>query len=149
MCDPAPWLHLAAGASSGNLETHFTIPIQGDVIHRVDVVLGVPPSWPPAQPLLPNSHQPMQNWADGGTTKIKVNPKNPGLRAENHPVYKLFAALEYVSVEKRSLISNLGLAVGLTVGGAVEPWILKALGDWKIFHIILFAQAAVVVITPL
>ena len=60
-----------------------------------------------------------------------------------------FAALEYVSVEKRSLISNLGLAVGLTVGGAVEPWILKALGDWKIFHIILFAQAAVVVVTPL
>ena len=92
LCDPAPWLHLAAGASSGNLETHFTIPIQGDVIHRVDVVLGVPPSWPPAQPLLPNSHQPMQNWADGGTTKIKVNPKNPGLRAENHPVYKTFCS---------------------------------------------------------
>ena len=59
------------------------------------------------------------------------------------------AALEYVSVEKRSLISNLGLAVGLTVGGAVEPWILKSLGDWKIFHIILFAQAAIVVVTPL
>ena len=62
---------------------------------------------------------------------------------------KLLAALEYVSVERRSLISNLGLAVGLTVGGAVEPWILKALGDWKIFHVILFAQAAVVVVTPL
>ena len=27
-----------------------------------------------AQLLLPNSHQPKQNWADSGTTKIKVNP---------------------------------------------------------------------------
>ena len=27
-----------------------------------------------AQPLLPNSCQPKQNWADRGTTKILVNP---------------------------------------------------------------------------
>ena len=26
-----------------------------------------------AQPLLPNSHQPRQNWADRGTLKIQVN----------------------------------------------------------------------------
>ena len=30
----------------------------------VDFDLGVPPSCPPAQPLLRNSHQPRQNWAD-------------------------------------------------------------------------------------
>ena len=27
-----------------------------------------------AQQLLPNYHQPKQNWAEGGTTKIQVNP---------------------------------------------------------------------------
>ena len=36
----------------------------------VDFDLGVPPSCPAAQPLLPNSHQPRQNWADSGTLKI-------------------------------------------------------------------------------
>ena len=39
----------------------------------VDFDLGVPPCCPAAQPLLPNSHQPRQNWADGGTLKIQVN----------------------------------------------------------------------------
>ena len=40
----------------------------------VDFDLGVPPSCPAAQPLLPRSHQPRQNCADSGTLKIKVNP---------------------------------------------------------------------------
>ena len=40
----------------------------------VDFDLGVPPACPAAQPLLPNSNQPRQNWADSGTPKIKVNP---------------------------------------------------------------------------
>ena len=31
-------------------------------------------SCPAAQPLLPTSHQPKQNQAEGGTAKIKVNP---------------------------------------------------------------------------
>ena len=39
----------------------------------VDFDSGVPPSCPAAEPLLPNSHQPRQNWADGGTLKIEVN----------------------------------------------------------------------------
>ena len=34
----------------------------------------VPPSCPSAQPLLPTSHQPRQNQAEGGTAKIIVNP---------------------------------------------------------------------------
>ena len=51
----------------------------------VDFDLGVPPSCPSAQPLLPNSHQPKQNWADSGTLKIQVNP-NPVHEQMNYPV---------------------------------------------------------------
>ena len=39
----------------------------------VDLDFCVLPSCPAAQPLLPNSHQPKQSWADGGTLKIQVN----------------------------------------------------------------------------
>ena len=39
----------------------------------VDFDLGAPPSCPASQPLLPNSHQPRQNWADSATLKIQVN----------------------------------------------------------------------------
>ena len=49
-------------------------------------------------------------------------------------------ALEYVFVTKRSIIGNVSMAVGLTVGGCVEPWILRALGDWKLLMPVLFAQ---------
>ena len=38
----------------------------------VDLQVGL--TCPAAQPLLPNSHQPRQNWADSGTLKIIVNP---------------------------------------------------------------------------
>ena len=51
-------------------------------------------------------------------------------------------------VSRRSIIGNVSMAVGLAVGGAVEPWILKALGDWKLLMPVLFAQGAVVFITP-
>ena len=40
----------------------------------VDFDLGVTPSCPSTEPLLPNSRQPRQNWAEGGTLKIQVNP---------------------------------------------------------------------------
>ena len=33
--------------------------------------------------------------------------------------------LEYVSIEKRSLVGNLSLAISLTVGGTYQPWLLK------------------------
>ena len=39
----------------------------------VDLDFYVPPSGPAAQPLLPNSHQPNQSWADSGTLEIQVN----------------------------------------------------------------------------
>jgi hypothetical protein len=54
-----------------------------------------------------------------------------------------------VSVDKRSMIGNLSLAIGFSLGGVSEVWVLKALGDWRLFHKILFAQAAIVFITPL
>ena len=38
----------------------------------VDLQVGL--TCPAAQPLLPNSHQPRQNWADSGTLEIQVNP---------------------------------------------------------------------------
>ena len=39
-----------------------------------------------AQPLLPNSNQPRQNWADSGSPKIQVNPTQV-LGQMNHPVH--------------------------------------------------------------
>ena len=38
------------------------------------LICDVPPSCPPAQPVLAISHQPKQNLAEGGTAKIKANP---------------------------------------------------------------------------
>ena len=39
-----------------------------------DFDLGVPPSRPAAQSLLPNSHQDRQYWGDSGTLKFQFNP---------------------------------------------------------------------------
>ena len=39
----------------------------------VNLAIGVPPSWPAALPLLPNSHQLKQNGADSGTLKTQGN----------------------------------------------------------------------------
>ena len=58
------------------------------------------------------------------------------------------AELEYVSVSKRSLVANLSLAISLTVGCSYQPWLLKYLGDWKIWHHILYAQTIVVIAAP-
>ena len=56
-------------------------------------------------------------------------------------------ALEYVSIEKRSLVGNLSLAIGLPIGGCLQAWILKAAGDWTIFHHILFSQTILYLIS--
>ena len=61
----------------------------------------------------------------------------------------LFAAIEYVEESKRTLVGNIGLALALTVSGVYQPWLVKALGDWKVFNWILFAQMALVIATPL
>ena len=64
-------------------------------------------------------------------------------------LYSLFAAIEYVEESKRTLVGNIGLALALTVSGVYQPWLVKALGDWKVFNWLLFAQMALVVATPL
>ena len=58
-----------------------------------------------------------------------------------------FTALEYVSIKKRSLVGNLSLAIGLPIGGCLQAWILEAVGDWIIFHHILFSQAILYLIS--
>ena len=50
---------------------------------------------------------------------------------------------------KRTLVGNIGLALALTVSGVCQPWLVKALGDWKVFNWLLFAQMALVIATPL
>ena len=61
----------------------------------------------------------------------------------------LFTAIEYVDESKRTLVGNIGLALALTVSGVYQPWLVKTLGDWKVFNWILFAQMALVIATPL
>ena len=56
------------------------LKLQGGAFGRIvgwfglTLICSVSPSCPLAQPVLPISHQPKQNQADGVTAKIKVNP---------------------------------------------------------------------------
>ena len=59
--------------SSPLLEPTYRVPHLLLDLGWVDFDLGVPPSCPAAQPLLPNSHQPRQSRADSGTLEIRVN----------------------------------------------------------------------------
>jgi len=56
--------------------------------------------------------------------------------------------LEYVCKERRALVGNLSLAIAMSLGGCIQPWILKAVEDWKIFHHILFCQTALIFVAP-
>ena len=60
----------------------------------------------------------------------------------------LISALEYVSKEKRSLVGNLSLAISMSLGGVIQPWILRAVNDWRMFHHILFCQTAIIFVAP-
>ena len=51
-------------------------------------------------------------------------------------------------MDMRSFIGNFGMAIGFTLGGVYQPWLLKWIGDWKMFSHILFVQSAIVFITP-
>ena len=70
--------------NNANTESHPCLhgDSSGRALGWVDFDLDVPPPCPGAQPFLPNSHQPMQNWADSGT--LKVQP-NPGARPDESP----------------------------------------------------------------
>ena len=58
----------------------------------------------------------------------------------SNKTYKHYAVLEYVSIDKRTLVGNLGLAVALTVSGVYQPWLAKYLGHWKTFNWAIFSQ---------
>ena len=62
----------------------------------IDFHLEVPPCCTclAAQLLLPNSHQPKQNWADSERTKIQVNPTQVSEQMK-HPV-ALYTAVHYI-----------------------------------------------------
>ena len=49
-------------------------PISWQTSVGLTLIWDVPPSCPAAQSVLPISHQPRQNQAEGGTVKVKVNP---------------------------------------------------------------------------
>ena len=57
-------------------------------------------------------------------------------------------ALEYVDKDKRALVGNLALAIAMSFGGCIQPWILYAVGDWRWFHHILFGQTVLIFAAP-
>ena len=56
--------------------------------------------------------------------------------------------LEYVAIEKRTLVGNIGLAIALTLSGVYQPWLAKYLGDWKIFNWVIFSQMITIFLIP-
>lgn len=46
------------------------------------------------------------------------------------------------------MVANLGLAVSISVGGAVQPWLLLWLGNWKTLHFVLFSQTVFILLVP-
>lgn len=56
--------------------------------------------------------------------------------------------MEYVEGSKRTLVGNLGLATCLTLSGVYQPWVMKFLGDWKLFNWIMFSQMGLIVVVP-
>lgn len=49
----------------------------------------------------------------------------------------------------RPLAGNLSFGVGLTLGTCPQAWLVRALGAWAPFTIILFFLPAVAFVTPL
>ena len=62
---------------------------------------------------------------------------------------KIFQGLEYVSPSRRSISGPLTMGLGNALAGMSEPWLLKYLVDWKIFHQILFSVPLISLVTPL
>ena len=55
---------------------------------------------------------------------------------------------EYVDKSKRALVGNLALAIAMSFGGCIQPWILYLVGDWRWFHHILFGQTVLIFGAP-
>ena len=63
-------------------------------------------------------------------------------------VISLPTVLEYIPSNKRS-VAVLTRALGMTLGSATIPSLLKALDDWRLFQQIIFAIPLFVLLTPL
>ncbi len=50
--------------------------------------------------------------------------------------------------DKRALVGNLPYAIGLPLGGVIQAWLIKAVGDWTVFHHILFSQTFLMLLAP-
>jgi hypothetical protein len=55
---------------------------------------------------------------------------------------------EYVTNDKRALVGNLTIGIWITVGGLYQPWLIKTVGDWKVFHHLIFMQGLLVLVAP-
>ena len=56
--------------------------------------------------------------------------------------------MEYTPTEKRYLTA-VTRAVGMGVAGTLVPWVLKYIGDWKLFHQVIFVVPFYVLLSPL
>ena len=56
--------------------------------------------------------------------------------------------LEYVAIDKRTLVGNIGLATALTLSGVHQPWLVKYLGHWKPFNWAIFSQMITIFAIP-
>ena len=66
----------------------------------------------------------------------------------NYHVISFPTVLEYIPSNKRS-VAPLTRALGMTLGSATIPSLLKALDDWRLFQQIIFAIPLFVLLTPL
>ena len=56
--------------------------------------------------------------------------------------------LEYVAIDKRTLVGNIGLAIALTLSGTYQPWLAKYLANWKPFNWAIFSQMITIFAIP-
>ena len=56
--------------------------------------------------------------------------------------------LEYVAIDKRTLVGNLGLALALTLSGTYQPWLAQYLAHWKPFNWAIFSQMVTIFAIP-
>ena len=56
--------------------------------------------------------------------------------------------LEYVAIDKRTLVGNIGLAIALTLSGVYQPWLAKYLGHRKTFNWAIFSQMISIFLIP-
>ena len=56
--------------------------------------------------------------------------------------------LEYVAIDKRTLVGNIGLALALTLSGTYQPWLAQYLAHWKPFNWAIFSQMITIFVIP-